>query len=213
MHFGGLVGGFLDRFGVMLSSETVLDALWELCLCRKPISTVRPTPFWRILGSFWEGFWIYFCIFFGYRFWNRFSFAFALILIHFHTLRTSKSEQIRWEVLQKSNFRIVCYRMCLEIDFGRILGVGWRQFWVPMGVQKRLGKDVLQSMQMRRGRNWITTLPHPLNFPVPGPQWEGSGRESLTRRATPQRGVGGYEGTLRGGARGAENQSFLRPWV
>ena len=31
----------------------------------------------------------------------------------------------------------------------------------------------------------------PLNFPILGPQWEGSGRESLTRRATPQRGVGG----------------------
>ena len=34
--------------------------------------------------------------------------------------------------------------------------------------------------------------PPPLNFPILGPQWEGSGRESLTRRATPQRGVGGY---------------------
>ena len=63
--------------------------------------------------------------------------------IDLHTLWTSKSEQIQWEVLQKSNFRLVSYRMCLGIDFGRILESGWRHFWVPIGLEKRFEKQVL----------------------------------------------------------------------
>ena len=77
----------------------------------------------------------------------HFAISFHLLLrwffIDFHALQTSKNEQIQWEVLQKSNFRLVSYRMCLGIDFGRILESGWRHFWVPIGLQKRLRKQVL----------------------------------------------------------------------
>ena len=76
-----------------------------------------------------------------------FAIGFHLLLrwlfVDFHTPWTSKSEQIAWEVLQKSNFRVVRYRMCLRIDFGWILELGFRHFWVPIGLQKRLWKQVL----------------------------------------------------------------------
>ena len=39
--------------------------------------------------------------------------------------------------------------------------------------------------------------PFPLNFLDPGLQWEGSGRESLTRQATPQRGVAGCSASFK----------------
>ena len=61
----------------------------------------------------------------------------------FGTLWTSKNEHFAWRVLQKSNFRLVCNRMHIRIDFGWILGPGSGHFWVPMGVQKRLGERLL----------------------------------------------------------------------
>ena len=76
-------------------------------------------------------------------------------LMDFDILSTSKIEQKAWRVLQKSIFHVVRYRMCLKIDFGRVLGAGWEQFCVPIGPQKRLRKQVLYSMQMRRGRSEV----------------------------------------------------------
>ena len=73
----------------------------------------------------------------------------------FDTYWISKIKQKAWRVLQKSTFHVVRYRMCLKIDFGRVLGAGWKQFWVPIGLQKRLRKQVLYSMQMRRGRGEV----------------------------------------------------------
>ena len=61
----------------------------------------------------------------------------------FGTLWTSKNEYFAWEVLKKSNFCIVSYRMPMGIDFGKILGPGWEQFGDPIGVQKRLRKQLL----------------------------------------------------------------------
>ena len=56
----------------------------------------------------------------------------------FDTLWTSKIKQKAWRVVQKSTFHVVRYRMCLKIDFGWIFGAGWEEFWVPIGLQKRL---------------------------------------------------------------------------
>ena len=67
----------------------------------------------------------------------------------FCTLWTSKNEHFAWRVLQKSNFHVDCYRRRIRIGFGRILGLGWRQFWVPNGAEMRLRKEMLYSMDFR----------------------------------------------------------------
>ena len=72
----------------------------------------------------------------------NFTMIFNMILkwlgVNFDTLWTSKNEHFAWRVLQKSNFRVVGYRMHMGIDFARLLGPGLRQFWVPIGVHQRL---------------------------------------------------------------------------
>ena len=137
MHFGSLMGAFLDHFGVMLSSKIVLEALWESCSCWKPFSRPKLRPFWCILEIFWADFLRYFCICVNVEFAVGFHLLLQRFFTDLHPLWTSKNEQIAWEVLQKSKFRVVCYRMCLGIDFGRILVSGWSQFCVPSGLQKR----------------------------------------------------------------------------
>ena len=52
MNFGGVLGGFLDHFGLMLSSKVVLETLGELCSLWKWIFRVRLDHF----GRFWRGF-------------------------------------------------------------------------------------------------------------------------------------------------------------
>ena len=64
-------------------------------------------------------------------------------LIDFGTFWTSKTEHFVWRVVQKCNLRLLCYPMHIKIDSGLILGLGSRQFWVPIRVQKRLREQVL----------------------------------------------------------------------
>ena len=135
---------FLDHFGLISKLKIGVEALSESFLqAGSGFSGFDADHF----GGFWRGF--------GKHFWDillslvdvNFIMHFDLILrwffIDFHALQTSKSEQIQWDILQKSNFRLVSYRMCLGIDFGRILESGCRHFCVPIGLQKRLRKQVL----------------------------------------------------------------------
>ena len=46
--------------------------------------------------------------------------------VNFDTLWTSTNEHFAWRVLQKSNFRVACYRMRMRIDFGKTLGLIWK---------------------------------------------------------------------------------------
>ena len=84
-HFGAILGFNWENFGSILGSSRAQRSSWELSYW-KSIFRVRLTPFWRILEASWEGFWRYFCIFFGYRFCNRFPFAFKMIFHWFSHL-------------------------------------------------------------------------------------------------------------------------------
>ena len=146
-HFGAILGSNWEDFGSILGSSRAQRSSWELSE-----SCVRAGSRFSGFGPpLFEGFWRPPGRVFGNIFVSfldiDFAIGFHLLLrwffIDFHTFRTSKSEQIQWEVLQKSNFRLVSYRMCLGIDFGRILESGWRHFWVPIGLRKRLRKQVL----------------------------------------------------------------------
>ena len=107
------------------------------------IFRVPARPFWSILEASWGGFWIYFQCFLIIDFALGFHLLLKCFFPDFHALWAGKNEQIAWEVLQKSKFRAVCYRMRLEMDFGWILGSDWRQFWIPSARQKGLRKQVL----------------------------------------------------------------------
>ena len=155
-HFHYILGSFWEQHRSQTSSWT----LSESYVCVGSRFNQFDSPHFE---GFWEAFREIFADIFLTCLDTDFETGFHLLvqwfLMDFHTLWTSKSEQIRWEVVQKSNFRVVCHRMSLEIDFGRILALGWQHFWRSIGVQKRLGKQMLSSLQMREGRNWITTTP------------------------------------------------------
>ena len=146
-YFGVILGSTWEDFGSILGSSWAQKSSWRLhghSIRLRPRS--RQFDFahfggcWRSLGEVFGGI---FLSFLDIDFAIGFHLLLRWFFIDFHTLWTSKSEQIAWEVLQKSNFRLVSYRMCLGIDFGRILESGWRHFWVPIGLQKRLRKQML----------------------------------------------------------------------
>ena len=99
--------------------------------------------FGRFWETFGEDFGDIFVSFVDIDFIIKVSMILKWFLMDFDTLWTSKSEQKAWRVVQKSTLHVVCYRMGMDIDFGRILGSGWEQFHVPIAFQKRLRKQVL----------------------------------------------------------------------
>ena len=125
-----------DRF--CHSHGTILDVFWgnvglETCLGGSFLVRSRFNHFDSPhFGRFWDPhgkvFGDILVSFVDVNFMMDFYMIFEWILMDLDSLWTSKSEQIQWEVVQKSNFRIVCYRMWLGIDFGRILGLGWKDF-------------------------------------------------------------------------------------
>ena len=141
----GPSGSFVlsSKNGHLELKKMVSEASLTLHSPQSPSRQFDSPHFGRFLWAFSGRLWKYFSDFFGVRFWNRISLACIMIFDGFHTSWTSKSEQIQWEVLQKSNFRLISYRMCLGIDFRRILESGWRHFWVPIGLQKGLRMQVL----------------------------------------------------------------------
>ena len=141
--FVSSMGPFWKGFGVILRLKIVLETLWG--------SVLVGARFSGFDAAYSGGFWGPFRKVFGYilvsyvhvNFIMDFYLILQWILMDFGTLWTSKNEHFVWRVLQKSNFRLVCYRMHIRIDFGWILGPGSRQFWVPIGVQKRLREQWL----------------------------------------------------------------------
>ena len=143
MHFGGLVGGFLDHFGVMLRSQIVLESPWEVCWAWKSIFQVRLRPFWRVLERFWGSFWRYFDIFCRYRLHYEILYDLKTIFDGFWYLVNKQNWGKSMEGSAKINF--ASYLLWNEYghrswtDFGS----GWQQFWFPIGLQKRLRMQVL----------------------------------------------------------------------
>ena len=146
-HFEWILEVFWEDFWIILGSCSAQKSSWK-----RSESWVRAGSRFSGFGPpHFEGFWRppgkvfgdIFVFFLDIDFAIGFHLLLRWFFIDFHTFRTSKSEQIQWEVLQKSNFRLVSYRMCFGIDFGRILESGWKRFWVPDGLQKRLLKQML----------------------------------------------------------------------
>ena len=183
-----------EDFWAILGSCWAQKSSWKLSesfvQAGRPFSSFDADRFW----GFWRGFGKHFedilLSLVDVNFIMHFNTIFRWFFIDFHALRASKNEQIAWEVSQKSKFRVVCYRMCLEIDFGWILGSGWNQFWVPSGRQKRLRKHMSRSMQMGRRRNRLTTPPPLSKIFSFGPQCERETGRSSQADVTPN-GVGG----------------------
>ena len=146
-HFEWILEVFWEDFSIILGACSAQKSSWKRSEswveAGSRFSEFDPDHF----GGFWRAFGKHFgdilVSFVDVNFIMHFDMILRWFFIDLHTLWTSKSEQIQWEVLQKSNFRLVSYRMCLGIDFGRILESGWRHFWVPIGLRKRLRKQVL----------------------------------------------------------------------
>ena len=64
IHFGSLMGGFLDHFGVKLNSKIVLEAPWELCPDHKSIFLSSTPPILGHIGSLMRAFLVIFVKFF-----------------------------------------------------------------------------------------------------------------------------------------------------
>ena len=146
-HFEWILEVFWEDFWTILGSCSLQKSSWKLSQSFVEAGSRFSEFDSDHFGGFWRAFGNHFRdileSFVDINVIMDFDMIFRWFFIDLHTLQTSKSEQITWEVLQKPNFRLVCYRMCLEIDFGRILGSGRKQFWVPIGLQKRLRKQVL----------------------------------------------------------------------
>ena len=89
---------------------------------------------------------------------------------------------------------------------GRILDPGSRQFWLPIGVQKRLRKRMLYSMLLESGRSRLPPPP-PLKFSVLESHWEGSGRVKQGKSNTPELPL---TGSADDGKRSSLNVTFVR---
>ena len=129
-------------------------------------------------------------MFFGLDFAIGFYLPLRRFFIDFHALQASKSEQVQWQVLQKSNFRLVSYRMCLGIDFGRILESGWKHFWVLISLLRATYKASLKSMVSKGGRRHAEDMPKTFANPPPPKIFDFEAqmrgiRESLTRLSSP----------------------------
>ena len=142
-HFGVLPGGFWKDFEVMLSSKLVLEALCRLCFCRKSISSLRPTPFWKVLETFWRRFWIYFGIFCRYEFHEWFLHDFKMIFHWFwypmDKQKWAKSMEGSAKIKLSSLLRSNAYANRFWVDYGSF----WSWFWPSIGLRKRLGKQLL----------------------------------------------------------------------
>ena len=146
-HFEWILEVFWEDFSIILGACSAQKSSWK----RSESWVEAGSRFSEFDADHFGGFWRAFGKHFGdilvsfvdVNFIMHFDMILRWFFIDFLTLWTSKNEQIQWEVLQKSKFRLVCYRMCLGIDFGWILESGWRHFWVPSGHQKRLRKQVL----------------------------------------------------------------------
>ena len=143
MHFGTLVGGFLNHFGVMLNSQIVLESPWEVCWAWKSIFQVRLRPFWRVLERFWGSFWRYFGIFCRYRFHYEILYDFKTIFDGFWYLVDKQNQAKSMEGSAKINFSCCSLSNVFGNRFSTEFGFGWKQFWVPIGFQARLRKQVL----------------------------------------------------------------------
>ena len=138
------MGPFWKGFGVILRLKIVLEALWGLCsLVGARFSGFDAAYFGVLWGPFRKVFGYILVSYVDVNFIMDFYLNLQWILMDFGTLWTSKNEHFVWRVLQKSNFRLVCSRMYIRIDFGWILGPGSRQFWARIGVQRRLREQLL----------------------------------------------------------------------
>ena len=146
-HFECILEAFLEDFWTVLGSCWAQKSSWKLSESFVQAGSRFSGFDSDHFGGFWRGFGKdfgdIFVSFVDVNVIMNFDMILWWFVTDFHTLWTSKSEQIALKVLQKSNFRVVRYRMCLEINFGRILGSNWRHFWIPIGLQKRLQKQVL----------------------------------------------------------------------
>ena len=146
-HFEWILEALWEDFWTILGSCAAQKSSWKLSESFLKAASRFAHFDADHFGGFWRGFGKHFgdilVSLVDVNFIMHCDMIFRWFFIDFHALWAGKNEQIAWEVLQKSKFRVVCYRMCLEIDFGWILGSGWSQFWVPSGRQKRLRKQVL----------------------------------------------------------------------
>ena len=138
---------FRSNFGNTLGSSWGQKSSWRVykiyVLIRCRFSRFLPDHFggfWRPLG---EVFGDILATFVVIDFIINLYMIFRWFFIDFDALWTSKIGQKAWRVVQKSTLHLICYRMSMDIDFGWILGSGWEQFWVPIGLQKWLRKQVV----------------------------------------------------------------------
>ena len=146
-RFEGILEAFWEDLGTILGSCWGQKPSWKL-----PESFVQAgSRFPQFDAAHFGGFWRAFGEDFGdilvsfvdINITMNFYMMLRWFFMDFDTLWTSKIKQKAWRVVQKSTFHVVCYRMCLDIDFRRILGSRWKQFWVPIGLQTRFRAQVL----------------------------------------------------------------------
>ena len=186
-HFGTPGEEFFDHFRVLLNSEIVLEAFWELCWGGKSLFRVLTRPFWKVLDTFWRGFWRQFGVFFRwsiqYEFLLNFDKIFYGLWYYAHKQNLAKSmegiakmkahgcsilnpfENGEWKDFRK--------------EFEIILGPGWHS--------EAYSKAMLVKYYFLKGPesigvNWLPSPP-----PKIGGFWSPVGgiREGLTRRDTP----------------------------
>ena len=194
MHFGTLVGGFLDHFGVMLRSEIAFEGLWELCSAWKSISPPERRPFWRVLESLWGGFWKYFGIFCRYRFHYEMLHDFKPIFDGFWYSVNKQNRAKSMEGIAKINFSCCSLSNVFEnwfwTGFGCRLGAILRPNWPSEATSKASFIQYTNEEGSRWGRSQLTTPPPPKIFSF-GPQCERETGRASQADDTPN-GVGGW---------------------
>ena len=146
-HFEWILKVFWEDFWIILGSCSVQKSSWK----RSESWVEAGSRFSEFdadhFGRFWTGFGNHFgdilVSFVDIDFTMKFHMILKQFLMDFDTLSTSKIKQKAWRVLQKSTLHVICYRTSMDIDLRRISSSGWEQFWVPIGLQKRLRKQVL----------------------------------------------------------------------
>ena len=117
-----------------------MEALCSLELSLQQFDAAHFGGFWNALGEDFGDILVS-CVNIVFR--MNFYRMLTSFFIDFDTFWRSKIKQKVWKVVQKSTLHLICYRMSMDIDLGRILGSGWEQFWFPIGLQKRLRMQVL----------------------------------------------------------------------
>ena len=152
--YGRILQAFWAHLEIKNRPGGSLDALFvsevDFLTSTHPILDAVAHPLARFFGNF-------------YRYGTRSGFFhdFYIVCDWFQSFLNKQKLSFRCIGVAKSHFRGYSYRMRMQVNFGCSMRPVWHWFWATNAFRKRVGKPMLTSTLIKRGRSHLTTPPSP----------------------------------------------------